>query len=96
MAKKGEETGTMLRRRFDWLRSFSDDELRRIAICETGDSLDSDEQYFDLSHPEEGVMSGRHGHAVPEGACYVPRSEVSRETWQKLTSFRSGGTELRQ
>ena len=84
----------MLRRRFDWLRSLSDDELRRISICEEGDTLHEDEEYFDLSHPEQGIIRGREVRTVPKGSCFVAHRAVSPATWQRLTGWFSGGTHL--
>ncbi len=95
MARRvGEETAALLRRRFKWLGSFSDDELRQISFCAEGETLSRDEQYFDLSHPERGVIGGDEQQTVPEGSCYVARSRLPATTWRKLTSFFGGGTRL--
>lgn len=88
------ESAEMLRRRFAWLRSLSDDELRRISFCEEGDHLHSEEEYFDLSHPERGVFQGKDEETVPEGACFVGRHDVSPETWRDLTKLYGGRTRM--
>lgn len=77
-----------LRERYQWLNSFTDDELREISMCkvEEGDPQE-DELYFDLSHPEKGSFKGHPGRLVPEGSCYVARSQVDERLWNKLTSF---------
>ena len=80
------ETAEKLKERFRWLQSFTDDELREITYCIEGDSMSGEEQYFDISHPEQGVIRGSEGQGIPEGSCYVPRSEVPRHLWDKLVS----------
>lgn len=80
-----------LRDRFLWLNSFTDDELAEISMCkvEEGDTQGS-ELYFDISHPERGAFRGQPGKVVPEGSCYVGRSQVDEKLWNKLTSFHRG------
>ena len=78
------ETADKLKDRFDWLRTFSDDELREINYCTPDETMRGDETYFDISHPESGVIKGEEGEPIPEDSCYVPRSEVRRELWNKL------------
>lgn len=80
------QTADRLKNRFEWLRSFSDDELMEISYCTMGVPTSSNEQYFDISHPESGVIEGEEGGQIPEGSCYVPRSEVRRDLWEKLVS----------
>ena len=75
-----------LRRRFAWLEQFNDEELREISMCLEDQAQREGEQYFDLSHPEQGVITGRAGQSIPEGACLVPRSTLSEELWNKLIS----------
>jgi hypothetical protein len=77
-------TADKLKKRFDWLESFSDDELVEIGYCSPGDALSDDENYFDISQPERGVIHGATGEQVPEGSCYVPQGEVPRRLWDKL------------
>ncbi len=81
----GQRTAERLKSRFGWLQSFSDDELRQITYCASEDTMRGDETYFDISHPERGLIEGRDGEQIPEGSCYVPRSEVPRNLWDKLT-----------
>ena len=81
-----QETAEKLKERFEWLESFSDDELREITYCTTGTPMSADERYFDLSQPEQGIIQGREGEVIPEGSCYVPKSEVPQRLWDKLTS----------
>ena len=78
-------TADMLKERFDWLESFSDFELKQISYCTKGEPMKRDEEYFDISHPERGIIRGHQGGEIPDGACYVPRSEVPQELWHKLT-----------
>ncbi len=82
----GRETADKLKERFQWLESFSDDELREISFCRPGEALSGDEIYFDISHPERGVIQGEEGTVSPEESCYVPRSSISRHLWEKLTN----------
>ncbi len=79
------EQARLLKARFNWLNSFNDDELREITSCklEEGDKQGS-EMYFDLSHPERGHFKGQPGQPVPDGSCYVARSEVNQNLWNKL------------
>jgi len=81
-----EQTAEKLKERFEWLQSFTDDELREITYCIEGQPMKGDEQYFDISHPEQGVISGIEGQGIPEGSCYVPQSEIPRRLWEKLVS----------
>ncbi len=78
------ETAEKLRERFDWLQQFSDDELREITYCATGEPMSGEELYFDISHPELGVIQGKPGELIPRDSCYVPKSEVPQQLWQKL------------
>ncbi len=78
------ETAEKLKDRFEWLQSFSDDELREISYCTPEETMREDEVYFDISHPEVGLIQGKSGEPIPEGSCYVPRSEIRRDLWEKL------------
>lgn len=75
-----------LRSRYAWLNRFSDDELREISFCFEGHELDEEEEYFDISHPESGIVRGRSGARVPKDSCLVPRSRVTPAIWGKLTA----------
>lgn len=79
------ETADKLKERFEWLQAFSDDELREISYCTTGEPTRGDEVYFDISNPERGVIQGEPGGQIPEGSCYVPKSEIPQRLWDKLT-----------
>ena len=75
-----------LKRRYQWLQSFDDDELREISFClDPGGELHEGEMYFDLEAPQRGVIRGRRGEKVESGHCYVSRSQVTNRTWEKLT-----------
>ncbi|MBI3977060.1 MAG: hypothetical protein HY331_02630 [Chloroflexi bacterium] len=75
-----------LRRRFDWLSRFTDEELRDISFCAEGVPLQTSAEYLDISHPERGVIVARAGEQAPAGGCYVARTDVSPEVWRKLIS----------
>lgn len=79
-------TAERLKHRFAWLQRFSDEELRLIAVCDEEVPLEPGELYFDLSNPEKGVILGQAGAKSPPGSCYVARSRVRPETWEKLIS----------
>lgn len=83
-SRERERIAHKLKARFRWLNRFTDDELRDISFCDEGEPLNADEQYFDLSHPEKGVVSGQAGQIVPEGSCYVTKRNVRPNVWQKL------------
>jgi hypothetical protein len=76
-----------LRERFAWLNQFSEDELREISFCAENEPLQEGELYFDISNPERNQIVGKRGDTVPAGSCYVRRSDVGEQTWQKLLSF---------
>jgi len=78
------ETAERLKERYEWLQQFSDNELHEITYCIVGEPMVGDELYFDLSHPEQGVIQGEEGVPVPEGSCYVPKSEIRQDLWDKL------------
>jgi hypothetical protein len=80
------ETAEKLKERYEWLQQFSDDELREITYCKVGEPMVADELYFDISHPERGVIQGASGEQIPEGSCYVPKSEIQQDLWDKLVS----------
>lgn len=77
-------TAYYFRRRFEWLNRFSDEELKKIDLCTEDEPLRAGEQYFDISHPERGIISGETGQRVPDGACYVARASVTPAIWAKL------------
>lgn len=79
-----------LRRRFQWLERFTDDELREITIRAEGDELEPGNEYFDLSHPEAGIITAPTGKRVPHKSAYVPRNDVPEALWEKLLAGRIG------
>ncbi len=79
-----ERTAYKLKTRYRWLNKFTDDELRDITACYEGEQMKAGEQYFDLSHPEKGIMTGQPGQTVPEGSCFVAEGDVRPNAWQKL------------
>lgn len=76
-----------LRERYSWLNRFTDDEIAKISFCYEGESLKQDDDYFDISNPEKGVVKGRTGELVGPGSCLVSKSSVSPTTWSKLTQM---------
>ncbi|MCL4370882.1 MAG: hypothetical protein M1380_08230 [Chloroflexi bacterium] len=78
------ETADKLKERYDWLQNFSDDELHQVTYCSSGETMSGEEVYFDISHPERGVIQGEPGGQIPEDCCYVPKSEVRQDLWDKL------------
>lgn len=78
------EDASKLKERFDWLESFSDDELRELMFLREGEPMDARDEYFDISNPEMGILSGREGQSADEGSRYVPKSQVPRDVWEKL------------
>jgi hypothetical protein len=79
-----QEATSRLRERFDWLESFTDDELGEIVFLRGGETTRSDEVYFDISDPERGEFQGMDGELVPEDSRYVPKSQVPQYVWDKL------------
>ena len=73
-----------LRRRFRWLESFTDDELRELNWCSARGELIPGEDYFDISRPERGAINVDLPTPVREGECCIPRSAVSERLWEKL------------
>ncbi len=75
-----------LRERYQWLQALSDHELREVSFCLMAPKgqLKEGEKYFDVSHPERGIIVGRAGEVVPEGSCYVPRGEVPQDVWNRI------------
>ena len=81
-----QEMTNRLKRRYQWLQSFTDDELREISFCyDPGYSMKEGELYFDLEAPQRGIIRGQGGEKIPQGHCYVSKSQVKEETWKKLT-----------
>ncbi|MBI4497650.1 MAG: hypothetical protein HY689_07125 [Chloroflexi bacterium] len=85
-----EKTAWDLRLRFDWLQAFNDDELRRISLCREDTELQPGEHYFDISHPEQGIIRVEQAQPATQGACLVAKSDVPDELWHKLLSAKSG------
>lgn len=81
---------TELRRRFQWLEQFSDDELRELTIRAEGDELEPGKEYFDLSHPEAGIITAPAGRRVPHKSAYIRRDELPEHLWEKLLAGRIG------
>jgi len=69
------------------LNRFSDEELQKISICETGAEMVPGETYFDISHPESGSFVGLADQLIPEGGCLVRKAAVPKEVWNKLTTY---------
>jgi len=78
------EDARKLRQRFDWLESFTDDELGSLNFLREGDATNPNEEYFDISNPEMGILSSNDLPVVDEGSRYIPKSEVPRDVWDKL------------
>ena len=78
------EDARRLKVRYDWLESFSDDELGELVFLRESDPMEPNEEYFDISNPEMGVMSGKEGQRADEGSRYVPKSQVPDHVWEKL------------
>jgi hypothetical protein len=76
-----------LRQRYEWLRQFTDDELREISLCNEDEPLQDGAQYFDISQPEQGQIIARGQGKVPAGSCYVWRGSVTEQTWRKLLNY---------
>ena len=75
-----------LRRRYEWLQSFTDDELMEISLCyDPGYTMKEGELYFDLEAPQRGIIRGRAGEKVENGHCLVAKSDIRESTWKKLT-----------
>ncbi len=73
--------------RYKWLQSLNDYELREVTLhclMSPKGQQKQGERYFDISRPERGVIIGRAGEAIPEGSCYLPKSEVTEEIWNKV------------
>jgi hypothetical protein len=85
-----------LRERFEWLRDLSDDELAEVSMCEEEGTLSADEEYFDVSHPERGVIRGGEQRTVPQGSCYISKFRISNQAWNRLTEIQQRRTQLRQ
>ena len=82
-ATHGEEA-SKLKQRFDWLESFSDDELGQLVFLQGGQPLKPDEEYFDISNPGMGVFHGSEGETASESSRFVPKSGVPDNVWHKL------------
>ena len=76
-----------LRQRFRWLEQFTDEELRDISFCNEGKPLVAGREYFDISHPERGVIVAGPNEKACEGTCLVARDDVSPHAWRKLLEF---------
>jgi hypothetical protein len=64
----------------DWL----DSDLEEIPVLPEGTRLEQDATYIDLreDQPEEFVATG--GMEAGPGNCYVPKSEVPYQIWNRL------------
>lgn len=82
---QNKEKANELRRRYNWMNELTDDELRDISFCQMENmQLKDNEQYFDLNKPEQGIIQGSRNQTVPAGSCYVAKSQVKPQTWEKL------------
>ncbi len=75
-----------LRQKYQWLMSFSDDEIRTVALLDAGQELEPWEQYLVVCHREQGVLRPTHafGKRVPEGHVYLAQHRVPEATWYRL------------
>lgn len=78
------QTIERLKRRFAWLQSFDDETIGEISLCTEGEELAVGQFYFDISHPERGIIRGTKGGKVPDGSCYLERSKVRPRVWARL------------
>ncbi len=85
-----DRTAFDLKKRFNWLEKFNDDELRRISLCPDTEMLQPGEEYVDISHPEQGIIRIERERRAPEDSCFVARSRVGDHLWSKLLSAKSG------
>jgi hypothetical protein len=79
-AKRAEQTA-----RDAVLKLLSDEETARVSTAETASKLADGAEYVDLEQLDRGVQRARPGAGVTMGHI-LPRSAVSKETWNKIVA----------
>ena len=69
-----------------WL-TWSDRDLHRLPIHREPD-LAVGQIYFDLRHPERGVLEARETTPLRGDELYVARNKAPDDLWNRLTQFR--------
>ena len=66
------------------MRGFSDDELKQIPVVPTGSRLEQGATYLDLLNPGQGEITAQGNMEAGSNTCYVPKSEVDYQLWNRL------------
>lgn len=74
------------------LALLSDDEVGRVSQREGGPALAWGEEYVDLEHPDQGVLTMEEATQIQMGDV-LPHSAVADATWSKLTERLAAGNE---
>ena len=65
------------------IKLLSDEEIAKVSNAETAFVLAEGSEYLDLEHLDKGVQRSQSGTQFTIGNA-LPRTAVSRETWDKL------------
>jgi len=69
----------------DQLHNLPDDVLKQIPVLTTRTQLNEGAAYFDLQHPERGVIKGMNNKEAEPDNCYVAKADVDYELWNYIT-----------
>ncbi len=72
------------RARYEILSIFTDDEIGRLAMSESGTPLKVGEEYVDLEAPDRGVQTVREGQRVL-ATTVIAHGRVLDSIWTKLS-----------
>lgn len=66
------------------LQGFTNDELRRIVVLQTGDRLEQGATYIDLATPDRQPFTADADMVVNQHNLIIPKSEVEYQLWNRI------------
>jgi hypothetical protein len=73
-----------MKRQVEYLRRFSDSDLKNIVVVQQGNHLEQGQIYFDLRHKERGEIMAMANMIADIDNWLVPKKEVDSNTWERL------------
>jgi hypothetical protein len=68
---------------------LTDDELSRLSILASGESLRADELYYDLDDRERGPFSGSEDERIDDSRRLIARSSTDAAVWDDIVGKRN-------
>lgn len=84
-AERNVPTAYDLKELHQYLKGFTDDELKQITVLTQKTRLQQGATYVDLTDSEREEFTAMGGMEVAEGSYYIPKTEVDYQLWNRLT-----------